>query len=506
MTVLSFHPFNKTAQTTLSLGLLLAFSSFVNAAEPASAAANKPYSVDPNTKLAIADTLKTEDQQAKNKSVNKAADQSTAVRQMPAAKELSDRLSAANSTDGIIALVNDKAILKSDLMNAIAQTQRRAAASKETLPPARQLQNDVLNALILRELQLSLINRIGIKPDSDIVNARLAQVAQAEGVDSLAALQQRLDSQQPGSYAKLRAQIIEDAAIQTLQQRQIASRVRITEQDIDAFLASPEASRLNQSEYQTIHVRVPYVDDYSRLSPQQRQAALDVANALYKTLKTSNVDVSTAMTQVQSDYPIPLQGGDMGYHKAGELPTELASVITSLNVGDVSEPIITPAGIDIVKLANKRTSDSLIVPQWHTRHILIKVDEQQSNEMAEQKINDLYEQLRRGADFAQLASTYSDDLGSAGRGGDLDWVDEGSMVAPFEAVMKATPKGDFSTPFRTQFGWHILQVVDQRQQDVSEQYRRKLAREALYQRLAPQAKEDWLQELRASAYIKVFDE
>ncbi|MDO5769440.1 MAG: peptidylprolyl isomerase [Psychrobacter sp.] len=487
MTVLSFHSFGKVAKLTLSLSLAMTIASSVNAAEPvnstSTSSANKPYSVNPDTKLAIAEARASSTLTGQNQ-----------------------RLSPANSTDGIIALVNDNAILKSDLINAIAQTQRRAAAAGESLPAGPQLQNDVLNALILRELQLSLINRVGIKPDSDAVNARLAQIAQAQGLDSLTALQQRLDSEQPGSYAKLRAQIIEDAAIQALQQRQIASRVRITDQDVDAFLASPEASRLNQSEYQTIHVRVPYMDDYSRLTPQQRQAALDVANALYQTLKTSNIDVNAAMLQVQGDYPIPLQGGDMGYHKAAALPTELSSVITSLNVGDVSQPIVTPEGIDIVKLANKRSSDNLIIPQWHTRHILIKVDEQQSDELAEQKINDLYEQLRRGADFAQLASTYSDDLGSAGRGGDLDWVEEGMMVAPFEATMKATTKGNYSAPFKTQFGWHILQVLDQRQQDVSEEYRRKLARDALYQRLAPQAKEDWLQELRASAYVKVLED
>ena len=125
--------------------------------------------------------------------------------------------------------------------------------------------------------------------------------------------------------------------------------------------------------------------------------------------------------------------------------------------------------------------------------------------LAQQKINDLYEQLRQGADFANLASTYSDDPGSAGRGGDLNWVGEGEMVGEFEAVMKNTTVGDYSAPFRSQFGWHILKVDDKRQQDISNEYRRDLARQALYQRLAPQATEDWLQELRAGAYIQVIE-
>ncbi|MEJ6068813.1 peptidylprolyl isomerase, partial [Psychrobacter sp. 16-Bac2893] len=183
------------------------------------------------------------------------------------------RLTPANSTDGIIALVNENAILKSDLIAAIAQTQARAKAAGEPIANSAQLQSEVLNALILRELQLSLIKRVGLNPDEASINKRLEQIAKAEGLNSIAALQQRLDSAQSGSYATLRAQLIEDAAIQALQQRQITNRVRISEQDIDAFLASPEAKRLNQSEYQTVHVRVPYMDDYSRLSEAQRNDA-----------------------------------------------------------------------------------------------------------------------------------------------------------------------------------------------------------------------------------------
>ena len=415
------------------------------------------------------------------------------------------RLTAANSTDGIIAIVNDNAILKSELINAIAQTQARAQAAGQPIDNSAQLQSEVLNALILRELQLSLVNRVGLKPEESAINQRLAQIAQSEGLSSLTEFQQRLDAAQPGSYAALRAQLMEDAAIQSLQQRQIGARVRISEQDIDAFLASPEAKRLNQSEYQTIHIRVPYIDDYSRLSQAQRDEALQVAKVLRERLLVPNIDFETAMNEAQGNYPIQLQGGDTGFHRAAALPTELAGEITKLEVGEVSAPLITPEGIDVIKLANKKSSDTLIIPQWDTRHILVKVDELQTDALAEQKINDLYEQLRQGADFEALAATYSDDPGSAGRGGSLDWVSEEDMIGPFEAVMKNTAVGDYSAPFKTQFGWHILKVEGKRQQDVSDQYRRNMARQALYQRLAPQAKEDWLQELRAGAYIQVLE-
>lgn len=433
-----------------------------------------------------------------------AATVNAAVQATPPADQSSiNRLTPANSTDGIIALVNENAILKSELINAIQQTQARAQAAGEPMANSAQLQSEVLNALILRELQLSMVKRVGLNPDEAAINQRLAQIAQTQGLNSISALQQRLDAAQPGSYAALRTQLIEDAAIQALQQRQISNRVRISEQDIDAFLASPEAKRLNQSEYQTIHVRVPYMDDYSRLSDAQREEALKVAQALRDRLLAPNINVAEAVAASQGSYPIPLQGGDMGFHKAAALPTELSSEITKLDVGAVSAPLVTPEGIDIIKLADKKSSDTMLIPQWHTRHILVKVDELQTDALAEQKINDLYEQLRNGADFAGLASTYSDDPGSAGRGGDLHWVSEEDMIGPFEAMMKNTAVGDYSVPFKTQFGWHILKVEGKRQQDVSDQYRRNMARQTLYQRLAPQAKEDWLQELRAGAYIQV---
>lgn len=435
----------------------------------------------------------------------------TVTAQAATIKPISAEPNAANASqtpanaDGIIALVNDDIILKSDLIEAINQTRARAQAAGQPIANSPQLQSEVLNSLIMREVQLSLVNRAGIKPDDAAINQRLAQIAQAEGLASLGALQQALDAEQPGSYALLRAKLIEDASIQAIQQRQVSRRVSISEQDIDAFLASPEAKRLNQSEYRTIHMRVPYMDDYSRLSPAQRDAALQVAEALRTRLQAPNADVDEAISAIQGSYAIPIQGGDMGFNKASSLPTELSDEIINLDVGAVSAPIITPEGINVIKLLDKKSNDQKIIPQWNARHILVKVDDLQTNSLAEQKINDIYEQLRQGADFANLAATYSDDPGSAGRGGDLDWVSEGEMVGPFETVMENTAVGDYSTPFKTQYGWHILKVENKRQENITQQYRREAARQALYQRLAPQATEDWLQELRAGAYIQVMN-
>ena len=417
-------------------------------------------------------------------------------------------VSVRESTNGMIALVNDTPILKSQLVSAMATAQARIQASGQPAPSAQRLQNDVLNSLILRQLQLDMVKRAGIRPDADVVNQSLARFAQSQGLTSLSQLQQTLDAKQPGSYASLRAQVIEEESLKALQQSQVANRVRITEQDIDAFLASPEAQRLQSAEYRTIHIRIPFSDDYNRITESEKQTALQIAQQA-KNLLMNTDDAQSVLDELSAgiakNYVAPVQGGDMGYHEASGLPTDIAKQITPLNVGQVTEPQITPEGIDVVKLVDKRNNDNMIIPQWKVRHILIKTDEQNSDALAEQKINDLYEQLRHDADFSALASTYSNDPGSAGRGGDLDWVAEGQMVPEFEEMMKRTPKGDYSIPFKSQFGWHILKVEDTREKDVSDTIKRNLAREALYQRLAPQAQEDWLQELRANAYIQIFD-
>ncbi|WP_230656424.1 peptidylprolyl isomerase [Psychrobacter sp. I-STPA10] len=419
---------------------------------------------------------------------------------------ITNNVSVANSTDGIIAIVNDSAILKSDLAAAVQQARQSIQASGGRLPPNEQLNQEVLNGLILRELQLDLIQRAGIRPNPEAINQQLQAIAQSQGFSSLSELQQRLDASQPNGYALLRQQIIENESLKALQQRQVAGRVRITEQDIDAYLASPEAQQLEQSEFRTIHIRVPYLDDYSRITEQQREQAMQVAQRVHTALQSTD-DANQAIAAVTSNtdinYPVELQGGDMGYHPAAGLPTELANKITKLQVGEVAAPQVTAQGIDVIKLVDKRSDDRLIIPQWHVRHVLVKSNPQQNDALAEQKINDIYQQLQQGADFTAIAATYSDDAGSAGRGGDLEWITEGDTVPAFEAVMKSTPVGSISQPFKSQFGWHILKVEETRKNDVSKQYRRNLAREAIFQRLAPQAQEDWLQELKANAYIKI---
>ena len=406
--------------------------------------------------------------------------------------------------DGVIAIVNDTPILRSQLDRAVAQASAQLQAQNKPVPPAQQLYPQVLDQLITKQIQLDIIKRQGLQAEENAVNAALTNLAQQNGVASLAEFQQKLDAQRVGSYQALRQKVSEDLAIQTLQQQQLASRIKISDQDVNNFLKSPESNALEKSQYRTLHIRVPFeADAAGKTSDKQKKQALTVANQIAKNLQAENANIEQIMTDAQTNYNAQIQGGDMGYHVAAELPTELSKNITALEVGQVTNPIATAEGYNVIKLVDKRGGQQKIIDQWHARHILISPSTALPADMAKQQIDTIYEKLRQGEDFATLASTYSKDPGSASNGGDLGWVSEGDMVPSFESMMKKTSVNDYSVPFQTQFGWHIVKVDEKRQKDVSDVYRKNMAREILYQRMAPQALDDWMQDLRAQAYVKI---
>lgn len=406
----------------------------------------------------------------------------------------------SSSTDGIVTKVNDEIILKSELKTAtdIIIAELKKTGVNITTAEAQAL---ALDGLINKKLQLGLINRAGMVANDAVINQQLLQIARSQGLGSLTELQSKLDAERSGSYAVLRQQLIEEAAMQALWQNQVQSRVRITDDQVDAFLKSPEAMRLNQDQYQLLHIRVPFLNNDN--NAQNRKQAMAVAQRVKSALDSGD-SLDQVLDSTQGDYAIALQAADTGLLPANSIPPTILAQASGLQIGQSSTPFTTAGGIDVIKLVNK-IENKVIVPEWQTSHILVRIDDTQSNAMAEQKINALYRELQQGADFASLAATYSDDAGSAAQRGSLGWVNEGEMVPEFEKMMKQTERGDFSVPFRSQFGWHILKINDARQRDVTEQYRRSAAREFLFSRQAPQAQEDWLQELRSGAYIQIMD-
>lgn len=402
----------------------------------------------------------------------------------------------ATPLDGVAVVVDDKVILNSDIDMAIADARRQLTARQQPMPSDEVLKAEVTRQLIMRKVQLDLAERSGMTVDDQSLNAALSEMAQQRGAPSLVAFQQGLDARQAGAYARLRQQVRDDLTINRLRQQRVSARVRVSERDIDNFLASPQSQAALETEYRLAHFMIKLPADANEAVLQQ---ALQHAESIAKDLN-GNASFDSIIQKHHSDR-LPVGGGDMGWRKPAEVPTSFASTVEQLSAGQTSHPIRATDGIHVIKMLDRRGAENVKVHQWQVRHILISPNDVVSPADAQARAEELYKRLQQGGDFDTLAKTYSNDPGSARNGGSLGWVSPGEMVPEFESTMRNTSVGDFSTPFQSQFGWHILQVQAERDQDISEQYRRGIARQTLFQRKFDQELDNWLREIRANAYV-----
>jgi peptidyl-prolyl cis-trans isomerase SurA len=284
-----------------------------------------------------------------------------------------------------------------------------------------------------------------------------------------------------------------------LQQREVANRVTVTQQEVDDFLASQESQVSPNAEYRIAHILVSIPE---AATTERIQAAKQKAKKILDELEQGADFAQTAIAR--SDGQQALQGGDLGWRKLAQIPSLFARLVDQMEIGQISEAIRSPSGFHIIKLMEKRSDETQhIVNQTKVRHILIKPDLILSGSEARKRIEQLKQRIEAGEDFAELATSHSADKGSASQGGDLGWVNPGVMVKPFEEAMNALPIGEISHPVQTQFGWHILQVLDRRQFDDTEEYRRNQAREAVRQRKIEPAMANWLRRIRDEAFVEV---
>ena len=398
--------------------------------------------------------------------------------------------------DQIIAIVGSTAILKSDLDQGVAEATHRLQAQKKEIPPQNILQQQVLSQLITHDAQLEQVKKYGLKADEKSLNEAVLKVAQQSGANSLEAFQKKLDAVAPGTYELLRNRVAEDLLIQRLSQQQVMSRIKITDLDVENFLKSPEGQAAVGSQVHVLHMRISGEAPASELE--------SIAKAVRTDLKDSN-DVKS-LEKKFSTAQVKVDGADMGFRPLSDIPTDLAARVTTLEPGQTTDLIPAKDGVHVLKLLEKKSNEQKsLVPQFNTRHILIKTSEVVSPENAKQTIDSIYNRLKAGDDFATLASTYSNDPGSARDGGSLGWVSPGMMVPEFDKLMQSSPVNEISKPFQTQFGWHILQVTGTRQQDMTSEYQKRMARQILGERQFESEYDGWLRELRANTYIEIKD-
>lgn len=399
----------------------------------------------------------------------------------------------AQPTDQVVAVVDNSIILKSDLDQSIAEIKHQLEAQKKTVPPAQYLQQQALDQLILRQAQLEQVKRYNIKPNEKELNEAVLKVAAQSGSKSLEAFQQKLDAIAPNTYESLRNRIGEDLAVNRLRQQMVMSRIKISDQDIENFLKTPQGQAALGNQVHVLHVRISGKQDVEKVA-KEVQAALKENNdiaSIDKKFTSANVKVESA---------------DMGFRNLSEIPSELAARVSPLQTGQITDLITVSDGIHILKLLERKGAEQkALVPQYQVRHILIQPSEVVSPENAKQQIDSIYNRLKAGEDFAVLASTFSNDPGSARDGGSLGWVNPGVMVPEFEAKMKSTPVGQMSAPFQSQFGWHILQVTDTRQQDMTREYQERMARQILGERQFDAELDSWLREIRSNAFVEIKD-
>ena len=398
-----------------------------------------------------------------------------------------------HASDEVVAVVDNSVILKSDLEASMAELKHQLESQKKQVPPEQYLAQQALEQLIIRQTQLEQVKRYNIQPDEKSLNEAVLNVAKQSGSTSLEAFQQKLDKMAPGTYAALRSRVAEDLAINRLRQQVVMSRIKISDKDVVNFLKTPQGQAALGNQVHVLHIRVSGSGDIQTTAQQIRKEF------------SNNNDVKALAKQFSST-DVKVDGADMGFRSLSNIPAELAARVSPLDVGQTTDLITVPDGIHILKLIVRKSSEQkAIVPQYQTRHILIQPYEVVSPENEKQTIDSIYKRLKAGEDFAVLASTFSNDTGSARDGGSFGWVTPGVMVLEFEAKMKSTAKGQISEPFQSQFGWHILEVTDTRQQDMTSQYHERMARQILGERQFDTELDSWLREVRNNAFVEIKD-
>ena len=300
------------------------------------------------------------------------------------------------------------------------------------------------------------------------------------------------------SMTKFRADIRNEITIARLREREVESRVNVSESEIDNFLTTQSSSNENRDEFEISHILIRTPEEGTPEDIQKAKAKVDEAIKLLQE-GSSFSKVSANF----SDAPNALEGGNLGWKSATQVPTLFLETLKSMQTGEISQPLRSPNGFHILKLTNKRGGNSpLVIEQTHARHILIKLTEVVSESDGKKKMDGIKERLDNGEKFEVLARQFSED-GSASNGGDLGWVNPGDTVPQFEKAMNELKDNQISEPIRSPFGWHIIQVLERRKQDMSKEAARLKARQEIRARKADEAYQDWIRELRDRAYVEM---
>jgi peptidyl-prolyl cis-trans isomerase SurA len=398
--------------------------------------------------------------------------------------------------DRIVAVVDDSVIMASELDERIDDIRRNLRSEGRAQPPESILRSQVLERMVVERIQLDQAKRLGIKVDDTSLNDALSGIARQSGF-SLDEFAGQL-REEGYDWAQFREQVRHDMMINQLRQRRVSQRIRITDGELDRFMSSEMARQLFEAEFRLGHILVAIPDGASM---DQLALAENKASELVRRLRAGEdfADIASEHSDSQS----ALEGGDLGWRPAAQWPSLFTDAVINLQAGELAGPLRAANGFHILKMIDRRGDGQTLVDQFHVRHILIRPTTLRSDEEARRLIGELSNRIAQGEDMGRLAREFSDDPGSARSGGSLEWVTPGEMVGEFDRLMQSSPVGQVSDPFRTEYGWHILRVDAIRTADMSDEFRRLRARQALHQRRFAEELESWLTELRQDAYVDI---
>ena len=399
--------------------------------------------------------------------------------------------------DRVVAQVDEGVVLQSELDSQMTMISQRLIEQGVELPPDSVLRQQVLERLVLTEIQMQRANDLDIRVSDEQLNGALVNVASRHNIpfnDLPAVL-----AAEGIEYGAYREEMRREMIMGQLRQRDVESRVNVTPRELDQYLAK-QSERLDaNAEYELAHILISLPGN---ATPEQIKTAETKAQDLYRTLLQGADFGQTAVASSESRDA--LEGGYLGWLKSGEVPTLFADIIPTLGKGQVSEPVRSGSGYHLLKLMGLRGVEPVIVSQIHTRHILIQTNEILDSESAHKKLQDIRKRIvEDGEDFGAVAKAISDDPGSAAEGGDLGWATRGRFVKDFEDVADTLEENEISEPFKTQFGWHILQLLGKRQHDSTAENRRNQAFQALRQRKVVEQTEIWMRRIRDEAFVEI---
>ena len=398
--------------------------------------------------------------------------------------------------EAIVAVVDDDVVLASELMARLDTVRRSMIENNVQAPPSDVLVNQIMERLIIENIQIQEAAKRGVTVDDETLARAVDTFAQNNNV-SLQEFQQMLAADGT-SFRQFREEIRTELVISRLQRAMINRRISISEQDVQALLNSPFYQQMFSDEYRVGHIMRTLEDN---ASDADKAAALVEAEGFVKELR-NGADFAQ-MAIAKSSASTALEGGDLGWRRAGELPTLFSDAVLEMQVNEIAGPIATGSTIHIVKLLEQRGAGTQRLAQTNVRHILVRPSEIVSAAQARERIGEVYTRVQQGEDFATLAKEFSEDPGSALNGGDVGWTTPDQFVPQFADAMLAADIGEVSAPFESEFGWHILLVQDRREQDMSDEARRNMATDLLFRRRFEEERQEWLKEIRDEAFVEL---